>query len=126
MFGQRTTDEDVTVSAVARFDPLENEWKILGGYGPAYEKFSVVNNHHGVVIADGDSANAKPKLCQISDTGVDCEGMGNNDQASTLSDGEIILFTFDHTKCPMSVDLPSMLLLDTSYNGAWNELIRKS
>ena len=109
MFGQTVDNEDVI--ELARFDPLKNEWKELGGFGEQRKRFAVVNTNYGVVIVDGEQA--KPKLCQISDTSVDCEVIENNDLELTVSNGEIILFTFDHTQCPKSVIPPAMLLLTT-------------
>ena len=63
VFGQTVKSEGVTVSAVARFDPLKNEWEELGGFGEPRDRFAVVNTYYGVIIVDGESANAK--LCQI-------------------------------------------------------------
>ena len=114
MFGQKTESRDVTTSVVARFDPFEDEWTELGGYGQQQrERFAVVNTNHGVVIVDAERANTK--LCQISNTSIDCEYMDNNGPESTVLEGEIILFTFDHTQCPKSVfvEVPAMLLLST-------------
>ena len=104
-----TESEDIIESA--RFDPLKNEWKELDGFGEQRKRFGVVKTNYGVVIVDGEQA--KPKLCQISDTSVDCEVMENNDLELTVSNAEIILFTFDHTQCPKSVIPPAMLLLST-------------
>ena len=112
MFGHINKSKDVTVSAVARFDPLRNEWTKLVGYGESRERFAVVNTKYGVVLVDGVSANTK--LCQINETHVDCEDMENNDPV--VFDDEVHLFTFDHTLCPNSVDVPAMLLLSTKYS----------
>ena len=111
VFGQTVESEDVTSSTVARFDPLKNEWEELDGFREQRKRFAVVNTNYGVVIVDGEQA--KPKLCQISDTSIDCEVMENNDLELTVSNAEIILFTFDHTQCPKSVIPPAMLLLST-------------
>ena len=108
VFGQTVESEHVTASAVVRLDQLKNEWEKLGGFNEQRKRFAVVNTHHGVVIVDGE--NAKPKLCQISDTSVDCEVMKNNDPDLIVSNGEPILFTFDHTQCPKSVIASAMLL----------------
>ena len=118
VFGQTVESEDVTSSAVARFDPFQNEWVLLDGFDEGRQRFAVVNTNYGVVIVDGEQA--MPKLCQISDTSVDCEEMNNNDLELTVSNAEIILFTFDHTQCPKSVIPPAMLLLSTRQ--ARNEL----
>ena len=105
VFGQKTESRDVTTSVVARFDPFENEWTELGGYGQQSERFAVVSTSHGVVIVDAGRANTK--LCQIRDFSVDCEYMERSDPELTISNGEIIMFTFDHTQCPRSVELPA-------------------
>ena len=113
VFGQTVDNEDVI--ELARFDPLKNEWKELDGFGEQRKRFAVVNTNYGVVIVDGEQA--KPKLCQISDTSVDSEVMENNDLELTVSNAEIILFTFDHTQCPKSViSSPAMLFLSTLRN----------
>ena len=114
MFGQIIENVNVSYSVVARFDPLENEWIELDGFGEQRDRIAVVNTNYGVVIVDGESAHTK--LCQINDTSVDCEDMENNDQELTVSNGEIILFTFNHTQCPNSVNMPAMLLLSTYYD----------
>ena len=106
VFGQMTESEDIIESA--RFDPLKNEWKELGGFNEQRKRFAVVNTNYGVVIVDGEQA--KPKLCQISDIRLDCEVMKNNDPDLIVSNGEPILFTFDHTQCPKSVIASAMLL----------------
>ena len=111
VFGQTVDNEDVI--ELARFDPLKNEWKELDGFGEQRKRFAVVNTNYGVVIVDGEQA--KPKLCQISDTSVDCEVMENNDLELTVSNAEIILFTFDHTQCPKSVIPPPAVLLLSTY-----------
>ena len=118
VFGQTVENEDVIESA--RFDPLKNEWKELGGFNEQRRRFAVVNTNYGVVIVDGEQA--KPKLCQISDTSIDCEVMENNDLELTVSNAKTVLFTFDHTQCPKSVIPPAMLLLSTSWR---NELKRR-
>ena len=109
VFGQTVESEDVTASAVARFDPLDNEWEELGGFGEQRQRFAAVNTNYGVVIVDGEQA--MPKLCQISNTNVNCEDMKNSDLELTVSNAETILFTFDHSQCPKSVISPAMLLL---------------
>ena len=109
VFGQTVDNEDIIESA--RFDPLKNEWEELDGFREQRKRFAVVNTNYGVVIVDGEQA--KPKLCQISDTSVDCEVMENDDLELTVSNAEIILFTFDHTQCPKSVIPPAMLLLSS-------------
>ena len=114
MFAQTVENEDVTSSAVARFDPLRNEWEELGGFGEQRKRFAVVNTDYGVFIVDGEQANLK--LCQINDTSIDCEDMENNDLDLIVSVEEVILFTFDHTQCPKSVILTplAMLFLSTA------------
>ena len=112
VFGQTGETQDVTASAVARFDQLKNEWEELGGFGEQRKRFAAVNTNYGVVIV-GDE-NAKPKLCQISDTSVECEDMKINDLKLMVSNAETILFAFNPTQCPKSVTFsPAMLLLST-------------
>ena len=122
VFGQTAESEDVTSSAVARFDPLQNEWEELGGFGEQPKRFAVVNTNYGVVLVNGEQS--KPKLCQIRNTSVDCEDMNNSNLELIVSVEEIILFTFDHTQCPKSVFLtPLAMLLLTTYS-SMNELKR--
>ena len=113
VFGQQVESEDVTASAVAKFDPFENGWTILGGYGPARKRFSVLNTTHGVIIVDGE--NEKLKLCSMSPAKISCGDIENSEQESTVWDGEPILFTFENTQCPKSLAFPVMLVLTTTY-----------
>ena len=114
LFGQQTKGDNKIASAVARFDPLQNEWHVLDGYGAPRERFAVVNTQHGVIVVDGESSNKMTNLCQINYTDVTCSNMVIKDPELIVWDGEIILFTFDHATCPESVKrAEAMLLLST-------------
>ena len=104
--------DNKTTLAVARFDPLQNEWHVLDGYGAPRARLAVVNTQHGVIVVDGESSNEMTNLCQINDTYVTCSNIEINEPNWTVSDGKLILFTFDHTTCPESVKrVEAMLLL---------------
>ena len=116
LFGQKIDVDNKTTLAVARFDPLQNEWHVLDGYGAPRARLAVVNTQHGVIVVDGESSNEMTNLCQINDTDVSCSNMEINYPESTVSDGEIILFTFDHATCPESVKRAEAMLLLATYS----------
>ena len=113
--------DNKTTLAVARFDPLQNEWHVLDGFGAPPERFAVVNTQHGIIVVDGKNSNEMTNLCQINDTDVTCSNMVIKDPNWTVSDGDIILFTFDHTTCPESVKRAEAMLLLSTYTSR-NEL----
>ena len=116
LFGQKTDGKDIRSTAVALFDPLQNEWQVLDGYGPLLSRFAIVNTQHGVIIVDGKSSNEMTQLCQLTETNVTCSNMEINEPEVLIEwNGETILFTFDHESCPESVQRSNAMLLVTSY-----------
>ena len=108
---------DVTVSGVTRYDPFENEWKTLGTHGKPGGRLAVINSAHGViVVGDGENSNVMSRLCQINETNIDCEIMKNNELESSVWSGEVVMFTFDHTPCPESVESAALFLLSLGYD----------
>ena len=123
VFGDKIVNENITLSAVARFDPFKNDWKIIGDYGNRRERHQVINTDYGVVIVGGNGTNEQSRLCQMSESNVECEDMGNHDAELIRWNENVVLFAFDATECPDSVERhPAMLFLST-YSPR-NELIR--
>ena len=112
VFGDKIVNENIT-SAVARFDPIENDWKIIGEYGNRRERHQVIKTNYGVVIVGGNGTNEQSRLCQMSESNVECEDMENHDPDLIRWNENVILFAFDSSDCPDSVVSKAILFLST-------------